>query len=309
MTRNEANKQTEREKLIQRLHEKYPDGIILSNYAEALQLGAGKTPLCVYCGAPTPFMGILLADDIYWLREQTKACTCPDAVREQEKAQQEYNDKKEQEQREQHLERVKQLQKHAGLAPREIMRTFSSYIETADNKKALDTAMRYADRIIDGTISKLEKNSLYIFGSYGTGKTYLASAIANAVIDGEKRVVYTRFGELCRDVRRAYDTGSKENDGNILKKYKACRLLVLDDLGKEKFTDWSLSLLFELIDSRYRDLLPTVITANYSVEETVKKMTAHGADEAAAEAIADRIREAYFRVQISGQSWRGTGSN
>lgn len=296
-------------KLLELVQKKYPDGVLESNCPEAEQLGAGKTPICPYCGTPTPFIGILIADSVYWLKEQTKACSCPEAEKALAETQKAYREQEESAKRAEHAAKVIELQKHAGLAPREIARTFSSYIETAENKKAFETAKRYAERVIDGTISKLEKNSLYIFGSYGTGKTYLAAAIANDAIDGEKRVVYTRFGELCRDVRRAYDIGSKENDGNILKKYKSCRLLILDDLGKEKFSDWSISLLFELIDSRYRDLLPTVITANYSVEETVKKMTAHGADEAAAEAIADRIREAYFRVQISGKSWRGNGSN
>lgn len=295
-------------KLLELLQKKYPDGVLESNCPEAEQLKAGKTPICPHCGTPTPFIGILIADSIYWLKEQTKACTCEEAQKAQQDEERAYREKQEQKRREEHAQKVKELRKYSGLAARELMRTFDRFEVTEDNKKALETARRYVERIVDGTIQQLEKNSLYFFGSYGTGKTFLSAAIANALIEEEERVLYTRFGELCRDVRRAYDAGSKENDTAILRPYKKCRLLVLDDLGKEKFTDWSIALLFELIDSRYRDMMPTVITANYSVEETVKKMTMHGVDPAAAEAIADRIREAYFRVHVGGKSWRGNGS-
>ena len=70
-----------------------------------------------------------------------------------------------------------------------------------------------------------------------------------------------------------------------------------------------LALLFELIDSRYRDMLPTVITANYSVEQTVDKLTANGADACTAGAIEDRLQEVYYQPYIDGQSWRRAGRN
>lgn len=291
------------------IEEKYPDGILYSTCPEAAELGAGKTPECPYCGKPTPFIGFFVGDDFYWLRQRIQPCECPGATiaREAEaKAAQEEAERKKQDD---HRATVNELQERSGLAARERGRTFESFIETPENSKALKTAKRYVERIIDGTIKDIDKKSLFLFGSYGTGKTYLATAIANAVIDGEKRTLYTRFGEMCRDVQRAFDKGAKESDGDIMRKYKKCGLLIIDDLGKERFTDWSLALLFEIIDARYRDMRPTVITSNYSVEETVRKMTANGADATTAGAIADRIEEDYFLVQILGQSWRRTARN
>ena len=298
---------TEKEQKL--LNMKYPDGVLFSTCPEADWLQAGQTPTCPFCGEPTPFMGILIADSVHWLRAQTRACTCPEAEKSREAAEKALVEEEQRKKQEEHMTKVENLRKRSGLEARELICTFDHFVETQANSKALKTARRYAERVIDGTTKKLPQNSLYIFGSYGTGKTYLAAAISNAVLEGGKRVVYTRFGELCRDVQRAFDKGSKESEEAILHKYKACPLLVLDDLGKEKYTDWSLALLFELIDARYRRMLPTVITANYSLAETVKKMTINGTDKAAAGAIADRITGAYFMVQLGGSSWRTSGSN
>ena len=291
------------------IEEKYPDGILLSTYPEAEELGAGKTPRCQHCGKLTPFRGFYVGDDFFWLRDLIDPCDCEAAQRAREEAKKAAEEEEERKKRQERRERVQDLQKNSGLAARELGRTFDNFVETVDNSKALKTARRYVERIVDGTIKDIDKKSLFLYGSYGTGKTYLAAAVANAAMQGEKPVVYTRFGELCRDVKRAYDKSAKEGEGDILRKYKKCRLLVLDDLGKESFTDWSLSLLFELIDSRYRDMLPTVITSNYSVNDTVQKMTANGADPTTAGAIADRIHEEYFHVQILGESWRKTTRN
>lgn len=287
---------------IQQLKERYPDEILYSNFPEAAEYGAGETPTCPHCGKQMPFMGFISGESVHWLREAKQACECEGATK---AAAEEKAREKEAKRR----EKVKELQEYAGLAARDISRTFDNFTETPENRKALKTARLYTQRVIDGTVLQLPQNSLYIYGNYGTGKTHLAAAIANEAIAIGKQVVYTRFGELCRDVKRAYESKAKEGEDNILRKYKTCFLLVLDDLGKEKITDWSLALLFELIDSRYRDMLPTVITANYSVEQTVDKLTANGADACTAGAIEDRLQEVYYQPYIDGQSWRRAGRN
>ncbi len=287
---------------IQQLKERYPDEILYSNFPEAAEYGAGETPTCPHCGKQMPFMGFISGESVHWLREAKQACECEGAAK---AAAEEKAREKEAKRR----EKVKELQEYAGLAARDISRTFDNFTETPENRKALKTARLYSQRVIDGTVLQLPQNSLYIYGNYGTGKTHLAAAIANEAIANGKQVVYTRFGELCRDVKRAYESKAKEGEDNILRKYKTCFLLVLDDLGKEKITDWSLALLFELIDSRYRDMLPTVITANYSVEQTVDKLTANGADACTAGAIEDRLQEVYYQPYIDGQSWRRAGRN
>lgn len=295
-------KTTKTKTKIDLLREKYPDEILYSNSPEAAEFGAGETPVCPHCGKQTPFIGYISGESVCWLRNTMLSCECEAAAQEAAAAMAKEKEAK-------RREKVKELQEYAGLAARDMTRTFDSFIETPENRKALKVARLYSKRVIDGTILQLPQNSLYIFGAYGTGKTHLAAAIANEVISNGKSVVYTRFGELCRDVKRAFDSKAKEGEEHILRKYKTCYLLILDDLGKERITDWSLALLFELIDSRYRDMKPTVITANYSVEQTVDKLTANGADACTAGAIEDRCQEVYFQTFIDGQSWRRAGRN
>lgn len=139
-------------------------------------------------------------------------------------------------------------------------------------------------------------------GNCGSGKTILAAAIgceviANIELDevrigyaamfgedfkrcGEYPVKFVNAVDLLERLRNSFDKGNGESRG-MLEEYEAAPLLILDDLGAEKPSGWSGERLYELINYRYTELLPTIITTNCHADELRSRL---------GERIFDRIR-------------------
>jgi len=112
---------------------------------------------------------------------------------------------------------------------------------------------------------------IVLTGSPGTGKTHLAVAILRELVRESKirRDAHARFvpvPELLAEIRASYrDDGPDERD--IMDRYSQLPYLVLDDLGAEKTTEWSITTLYLIIDRRYRDMRPTVVTTNLTLDQ------------------------------------------
>ena len=113
--------------------------------------------------------------------------------------------------------------------------------------------------MIKGTTNK----GLFITGAYGVGKTYLASCIANEIIKNGKSVIFGTLIQLLDFIRDSY-SDSEVSDKDYLNLYSSVELLIIDDLGKEKPTEWVLEKLFLIVNNRYNNYLPIVITTNYN---------------------------------------------
>lgn len=100
---------------------------------------------------------------------------------------------------------------------------------------------------------------LYLYGPVGAGKSHLAAAIANALAVAGWPTAYESTPELLDFVRRGFkDNSSAERVDALIN----VELLVLDDLGAESLTDWSLETMFRIIDGRNKHERPTVLTSN-----------------------------------------------
>lgn len=154
-------------------------------------------------------------------------------------------------------------------------------------------------------------NGIYFVGGVGCGKTYLSAAIASAVIDNwrihaweAERVAdgnpvrtfpvrFTSTVDLFGRLKSTYAQGGSAED--ITAEYKTVPLLVLDDLGAEKPTDWTRERLFEIIDHRYNEELPLIITTNLTPDEMISDL---------GERICDRIREMCVFAPVTAVSQR-----
>jgi DNA replication protein DnaC len=115
---------------------------------------------------------------------------------------------------------------------------------------------------------------MILHGKPGTGKTYAVFAMANKLMTiGKPVMVISSIGILNR-IKDAYSSGDSEHD--ILKALHNASLLVIDDLGAEHYTDWSASILYKLIDDRYRTRRPMVITTNLPLADLEKKLSTDG---------------------------------
>ena len=133
--------------------------------------------------------------------------------------------------------------------------TFDSFDETvAGTREAYETAFAYAQD---------PYKWLLLFGDYGCGKTHLAAAVANyALANLNMRPVFTVVPDLLDYLRSTFSPSAEMKYETRFDIIRGADLLILDDLGTENATAWAQEKLFQIINNRYMERLPTVITTN-----------------------------------------------
>lgn len=140
------------------------------------------------------------------------------------------------------------------------------------------------------------QQNIIITGKTGTGKSYIAQALANrAIIDGY-RAYYVRTPSLLEEIKISRIDGTYTN---LLKKYSRFKLLVLDDFGVAPMLGDDATNLFEIIEDR-TEINSTIITSQLPVSEWYNYIN----NNTIADAILDRIVHSSHRVELSGPSMR-----
>lgn len=116
-------------------------------------------------------------------------------------------------------------------------------------------------RLIDrNNLIDLEKPWVHISGSTGTGKTYLSTAFIQAAVEDEIDALYVSWPSLLASMR-PNALGAE----TALERASEVSVLVLDDFGQEKVSEWSTQQLYMLINTRYESLLPTIFVSNVPI--------------------------------------------
>lgn len=156
--------------------------------------------------------------------------------------------------------------------------------------KVLHIARKYVENFAE---MKKEGKGLLLYGGVGTGKTYAAACIANALIDKGIASMVTNFARIANKLQERFDKRQA-----YLDKLNKFDLLVLDDLAAERSTEYMQEIVYNVIDARYRAGLPMIITTNLSLE-TIKNPP-----NATDIRIYDRILEKCFPIEVTGKSHR-----
>ncbi len=111
---------------------------------------------------------------------------------------------------------------------------------------------------------------LLITGSVGTGKTHLAVAILKALIETRgANGVFCHYHELIKQIQNSFNPQVKETEMQVLDPILNAEVLVLDELGASKPSDWVFDTLAHILNQRYNENRTTIITTNYRNEPGV----------------------------------------
>ncbi len=113
---------------------------------------------------------------------------------------------------------------------------------------------------------------LYLCGGVGTGKTHLAVAVLNELIHRKKvPSLFVTVPELLDNLRGAYNDPGRNLD-EWMDTVTNADLLVLDDLGSERPTEWVQERIFVIVNHRYREALPTIFTSNIGPKDLADQL-------------------------------------
>ena len=235
----------------------------------------------LYCGKCRKPKEAYFAPDkaaIFGRDRHPAECDCQRTAREEREAA---------EKRRRHLDTVEELKRRGFTDP-----TMRDWTFENDNGRNPQTglARRYVEHWED---MRTDNIGCLFWGGVGTGKSYLAGCIANALMEKEIPVRMTNFALILNDLAASFE-GRNEYISRL------CRypLLILDDFGMERGTEYGLEQVFNVIDSRYRSGKPLIVTTNLTLDDL------HNPEDTAHSRIYDRLLSMCVPVRFTGDNFR-----
>lgn len=162
-------------------------------------------------------------------------------------------------------ERRLQLVKAANLPRLYEGCTLSNYEPAAGNPSQF-RALNQAYRLVENYPG--DGRGLLLLGGCGVGKTHLVVAVLRGLIDKGARCLFYDFGTLLKAIQSSYSTNPHGSESDVLAPVFDAEVLVLDELGAARPTEWVLDTMLHIIRARYNDRRMTIFTSNYLDECT-----------------------------------------
>ena len=195
--------------------------------------------------------------------------------------------------------KVDKIIKNSKMSKRNLNYKFDNFEVNSNNKKVYQSLKEYSEKLANS----VERKGLILVGNNGVGKTHLACSIANELIKNGIPIIYGTLINLLAELKNTYDVDNNISEMEIIKLYEKVDLLIIDDLGKEKPSEWGLEKLFTIINSRYENNLPVIITTNYNQNSLIDRLSINGEIETA-KSIISRLYEMCYLVKIEDRDHR-----
>jgi DNA replication protein DnaC len=204
--------------------------------------------------------------------------------------------------------------RRANLPPGYQAATLENFQAQAHTRQALLLARRYAEEFppANNRVTDTAAAGLLFTGGVGTGKTHLAAGIAKAIAARGFSPLFVDVRELLQRLRHSYDPGAQETEDGIMAPIFRANLVVIDELGAQRPTEWTFETIELLIGGLYNRMVPTIVTTNLA-NLPPGGGQANGYERAArAETLGDRIGARMFSrlqqmcrpIEINGPDWR-----
>lgn len=163
----------------------------------------------------------------------------------------------------------------AGVSKRNLYKTFDDYICANEGQsKAKSDCERFVKEFPS-------EKSMIMVGGVGTGKTLLASAMLDSLVDNN-RCEIIKVIDLIRHLKSTWKKDSEDTEEDLIKYFVKLDLLILDEVGSQFGSDTEKLFIFDIIDGRYQDMKQTVLISNLDIT---------GIKEVIGERCVDRLRE------------------
>ena len=226
---------------------------------------------CEWCGRELEPRGIMLNGRVAWV--SCESCGCEGELRAAEEAAAREEAAIERERRARFM--------RAGVKKRYL----DAKVDTAETQM-------YVERF-----GSDDGRGRYIPGDVGTGKTYLASALACVFVAAGYTVVLTTTLAMLEDIQDTY--GKEASSLAAVQRFATSDVLILDDLGKESGSAWSASMLFQIINYRYEAMRPLIVTSQYDLSKLERRIARQGERESA-RAIVSRLGQMCHNIHLTG---------
>ena len=219
---------------------------------------------CKFCGKDLKPIGLdYLYVNISPEFIEYERCTCEKSINYWKKI-----DMKDQEQkkRKHYKEIINQFYSQNYISKRLKEYKFDNFKVTNINKKEVEIAKDYTNKCIN---NKLE-NGLIITGNSGVGKTHLAASISNELLQKDILVLMGRLTSLLDMIKETFKDNSK-SENELIDLFSNLDMIVIDDLGTEKISQWALDKLYTIIENRNENKLPIIITTRFDKQSLLNR--------------------------------------
>lgn len=193
-------------------------------------------------------------------------------------------------------QKAMELLEKSGLGKRFAKRTFGTFEKdglTPELLNAYEKAYEFAKHF-----PNVEKGLLFT-GPVGTGKTHLAAAIANELINKLYSVIFGNVTDIVTLIKSTYRKDSELSEAEVIKALTDdTDVFIIDDLGKENTSENTSTVLYQIINRLYENEKPIIVTTNFSSAALRKKLGEKG------DAIVSRLAEMCEFVKMTGKDWR-----
>jgi len=176
---------------------------------------------------------------------------------------------------------------------------FPNYYPTPGNNSQL-LALTYSHQLVRD-YPAIDRGSL-LMGPCGVGKTHLAAAILHGLAEKGVSGLFYEFGVLLKEIQNSYDPVSQTSEFKVLVPIFEAEVLILDELGASKPTDWVRDTMMQIINTRYNDKKLTILTTNYQDGRRTDR------DETLEDRIGVRLRSRIYEmcktVIVEGEDYR-----